>query len=190
VEVSSDIVCALDLPKPAARQGRPVFGLVTRKQNPGEIHWKNVAGLCDRARSLGYQIRNIVLGTGGDRQADIAALAEFRYEHMSTVESDDLLELTREIGSCDVIASMKFHGCVVATLYGVPAITMITTDKFRNLFHSIERPDLIGHHTHASLPDRLGRYMAPIPRLTREYLRENALQGLARLRRRMLDEFG
>ncbi len=189
VSVSADIVCALDLPAPPARQGAPVLGLITRKQMPGEIQWKNVRELCDKARSLGYEIKNIILGTGADRQADIAGLAEFPYENMRTVESEDLWELTREIGACDVIASMKFHGCVVSTLYGVPAIGMITTDKFRNLFRYIERPDLIAHHTHANLPDRLAPFMARIPKLTRRYLREDAMRGLGRLRRRMLGEF-
>jgi len=188
VDVSCDIVCALDLPAPPERQGKPVFGLITRKQMPGEIHWKNVWSLCDRARALGYEIKNIILGTGADRSADIAGLAEFPYEHMRTVESDSLPVLTREIGSCDVIASMKFHGCVVSTLYGVPAIGMITTDKFRNLYNRIERPDLIAHHTHTNLPDRLAPFMARIPKLTRSHLRENAVRGLNRLRRRMLDE--
>jgi polysaccharide pyruvyl transferase WcaK-like protein len=189
VEVSGDIVFALDLPRPPKRRGPPVFGLVTRRQMPGEIHWKNVANLCDRARSLGYDIRNIILGTGADRKADLVGLAEFPYDKMHTVESEDLLELTREIGACDVVASMKFHGCVVSILYGVPSITMITTDKFRNLYRGIERPDLIGHHTHENLPDRLSPFMARIPKLTRQHLRAEAMSGLQRLRRRMLDEF-
>src|SRR4029450_8294821 len=93
VEVSADIVCALDLPAPPERQGAPVFGLVTRKQMPGEIHWKNVRNLCNRARGLGYEIKNIILGTGADRQADIVGLAEFPYENMRTVQSEDLWEL-------------------------------------------------------------------------------------------------
>ncbi len=188
IDVTADIVCALDLPKGLERKEGRVFGLITRKQMPGEIQWKNVRTLCDKARGLGYEIKNIILGTGADRAADIAGLAEFPYEDMRTVESEDLWELTREVGSCDVIASMKFHGCVVSTLYGIPAIGMITTDKFRNLYGSIERPDLIAHHTHANLADRLAPFMARIPRLTRNHLRENAMRGLTRLRRRMLDE--
>lgn len=189
VEVSEDIVCALDLPRPPKRRGGPVFGLVTRRQLPGEIHWQNVVKLCDRARALGYEIKNIILGTGADRAADVAGLAEFQYDQMRTVESEDLLELTQEVGACDVVASMKFHGCVVSMMYGVPAITMITTDKFRNLYNSIERPDLIGHHSHGNLPDRLGTFMARIPKLTRQHLRAGAIAGLQQLRRRVLNEF-
>jgi polysaccharide pyruvyl transferase WcaK-like protein len=156
---------------------------------PGEIHWKNVTALCDKARSLGYEVKNIILGTGGDRTDDLVGLAEFPYPHMRTVQSENLVELTREIGSCDVIASMKFHGCVVSTLYGIPAITTITTDKFRNFFQAIERPELIAHHTHTNLADRLAPFMARIPRLTRDHLRRSAIGGLAELRRAMLDEF-
>ncbi|MBN9539401.1 MAG: hypothetical protein BGN99_20965 [Alphaproteobacteria bacterium 65-37] len=189
VTVTSDMVCALDIPNPPKRQGPPVFGLITRKQMPGEIHWKNVTALCDKARSLGYEVKNIILGTGGDRTDDLVGLAEFPYPHMRTVQSENLVELTREIGSCDVIASMKFHGCVVSTLYGIPAITTITTDKFRNFFQAIERPELIAHHTHTNLADRLAPFMARIPRLTRDHLRRSAIGGLAELRRAMLDEF-
>lgn len=189
ITVTSDIVCALDIPNPSKRQGPPVFGLITRKQMPGEIHWKNIASLCDKARALGYEIKNIILGTGADRADDLAGLAEFPYPHMRTVQSDDLAELTREIGSCDSIASMKFHGCVVSALYGIPAITTITTDKFRNFCQGIERPDLIAHHTHANLADHLAPFMARIPKLTRDHLRRNSTDGLAQLRRSMLDEF-
>jgi polysaccharide pyruvyl transferase WcaK-like protein len=189
VQVSCDMICSLDLPKVSKPSGSRVFGLITRRQAPGEIQWHNVANLCNKAVELGYEIKTIVLGTGPERQSDLEGLSEeFPYEDMRIYESDDLWDLTREIGSCDVIASMKFHGCVVSMMYGIPAIGMITTDKFRNLFNYIERPDLIAHHTHEDLPDRLGHFMASIPHLTRSHLREQAVQGLVRLRHALLGE--
>ena len=42
-----------------------------------------------------------------------------------------------------MLASHKFHGTVVATAYGIPAISMSTTDKNRNLLRRLGRPELV-----------------------------------------------
>lgn len=188
IEVTTDMVCALDLPAGIRHMDGKIFGLISRRQTPGEIKYANIRALCDKARALGYRVKNIVLGTGIDRADDLQGLAEFDYPDMDTVGSENLDDLTREIGGCDVIASMKFHGCVVSLMYGIPAITLITTDKFRNLYRAIERPELVGHHTHANLADRLTPFVPVIPRLTRQFLRRDAQEGLNRLRRKVMDE--
>ena len=95
--------------------------------------------------------------------------------------SESIADLTRAIGECAVVASMKFHGCVVATMYGTPAITLITTDKFRNFYKLIERDELVAHHRHDTLPDRLPKYVTKIPDLTRKDVGNQARQGLSAL---------
>jgi polysaccharide pyruvyl transferase WcaK-like protein len=163
-----------------------IFGLVTRKQKPGSIGWKNVANLCDRAKMLGYRLRLIILGTGPVGEEDREGAKEFEYPGLEVVTSEDVNDLTRAIGECTVLASMKFHGCVVAFMYGVPTIGLITTDKFRNFYKLTERPELLGHHRHTDLDKRLSFYQARIPGSTIRELRGGASAGLERLRAKML----
>lgn len=188
VEYSVDMVFTLDFPVPPRDPKKKVFGLITRKLTPGQTRWDNIAALCDRARGFGYEIRNIVLGTGRIRDDDLEGLKEFDYPDMTLVDPNDLVELTRQIGACDAIASTKFHGCVVAMAYGVPAITLTTTDKFLNLYRLVEREDLISHFIHPDLVERLPKYIAPIPRATRLAMRADATAAMMRLRRAVMNE--
>jgi len=189
VEYSVDMVFSLDFPKPVRKPGgKKVFGLIMRKLTPGQTRWDNVTKLCERARGFGYEIHNIVLGTGQIRDDDLSGLTEWNYEHTTLIDPNDLTRLTAAIAACDVIGSTKFHGCVVATAYGIPAITLTTTDKFINLYKLIDREDLISHFIHDDVAERLPKYMAPIPRTTRLALRSDSTAAMMRLRRAILDE--
>lgn len=185
---SADMVFSLDLPKVEKDPKKKVFGVITRWDNPGTIRWDRITALCDRARSYGYEVHNIILGTGKIRDDDIEALKEWDYSEMITVDPQDLNEMIKAIARCDVLASTKFHGCVVATAYGIPTITMTTTDKFINLFRGIDRPDLISHFLHDDLVTHLSKYMARIPRITVENLRSDADNSMKKLRREILGE--
>jgi polysaccharide pyruvyl transferase WcaK-like protein len=185
VQLTPDIVCALDLPDVERPSKPPIFGLVTRRQKPGSIGWENVRRLCDRAKMLGYRIRHIILGTGPVGIEDIEGAKEFNYDGMEVVHGESIDDLTRAIGECTVLASMKFHGCVVAFMYGVPTIGLITTDKFRNFFKIAERPELLAHHRHTDLDKRLPFHMARIPNSTIRELRGAAEAGLLGLQTAM-----
>ena len=189
-QVTPDIVCALDLPEVTRADGAPIFGLISRKQNPGSIHWKNIHALCARAKSYGYRLRHIVLATGVIGKEDREAVAESALHEAEVFVTESITDLTRAIGECAVVASMKFHGCVVATMYGTPAITLITTDKFRNFYKLIERDELVAHHRHETLPDRLPRYVAKIPDLTRKDIGNRARQGLGALAQLIRKDLG
>lgn len=188
VDYSVDMVFSLDFPKVRRDPKRKRFGLIMRKLMPGETRWDNIGALCDRARSFGYEVRNIVLGTGMIRDDDLYGLKEWDYQYTTLVDPNDLAALTREIGACDAIASTKFHGCVVALAYGIPAITLTTTDKFVNLYRLIQRDDLISHFTHDDVAERLAKYPAVIPDSTRSALRREASNAMAQLRRAVLNE--
>jgi polysaccharide pyruvyl transferase WcaK-like protein len=190
IDYSIDMVFSLDFPRVTRDRDKKVFGLIMRKLTPGQTRWDNITSLCERARSLGYEVRNIVLGTGMIRDDDLEGLKEWGYPNAILVDPADNAALTREIGACDVIASTKFHGCVVAIAYGIPAITLTTTDKFVNLYRLLEREDLISHFIHGDLTERLPKYPAPIPRSTRIAVRNNAAASMMRLRRAVLGEVG
>jgi polysaccharide pyruvyl transferase WcaK-like protein len=188
IDFSADMVFSLDFPQVNRDGKKKVFGLIMRHLSPATIRWDHIAALCDRARSFNYTIHNIVLGTGKIRDDDLVTLKEFDYPHVKLVDPNDLDELTRAIGACDVIASTRFHGCVVATAYGIPAITLTTTDKFLSLYKMMERRDLIGHYIHPDIAERLSKYVAPIPSTTRDMLRDDAAIAMQELRRQILDE--
>lgn len=188
IDHSADMVFSLEFPRIAKDPKKKVFGLITRKLTMNAEQWRNVANLCDRARSLGYTIHNIVLGTGNIRADDLENLKNFTYADMVTVDPNDIGGLTRAIGACDVAASMKFHGCVVATAFGIPCIALATTDKFVSLYKAIERTDLIAHFIHPDLTERLPKYIAPVPSATRAKLRAEAVEAILRLRRQVLNE--
>lgn len=182
VHTFADMVSAIDLPN-HDKQEQKIFTVITREQRPGEINWQNLKALVDRARGFGYHIRNLILATGTTATDDLAILAvegqEMDWEIVTGANND---ELTRLIGESSIIASMKFHGCVVSTMFGIPAITLAKTDKFISWYEMIERIDLIAHHTHSDLPERLPKYPAPIPKTTTMALRNSAMDGLACLR--------
>jgi polysaccharide pyruvyl transferase WcaK-like protein len=188
VDFSADMVFSLDFPRVHRDSNKKVFGLIMRHLSPGATRWDHVTALCDRARSFNYTIHNIVLGIGKIRDDDLVTLKEFDYPHAKLVDPNDLDALTRAIGACDVVASTKFHGCVVAAAYGIPAITLTTTDKFLSLYKIMERRDLIGHYIHPDIAERLPKYIAPIPSTTRDMLRDDAMIAMQELRRQILDE--
>lgn len=188
IDHSADMVFSLELPCVPKDPKKKVFGLITRKLNMNAEQWRNIAALCDRARSFGYTIHNIVLGTEGIRADDLENLKSFTYDSMVTIDPNDIGELTKAIGACHAAASMKFHGCVVATAYGVPCVALATTDKFVSLYKAIDRPDLIAHFIHPDLVERLPKYIAPIPATTRAALRSEAVEAILRLRRQVLNE--
>lgn len=187
VDRSPDIVCALDLPPVTRPTDQPIFGLITRKQKAGEIQWENIRALCDKAKSLGYRLRHIVAATGVIGKEDDGVFEEFDFSDMENIRSENIDDITRAIGECSVVASMKFHGLVVASMFGIPTIGLITTDKFNNFYATMERDDLRAHHRHKDLADRLSRFMAPIPYFTRHAMREKAIGSLQLLAKRVAE---
>lgn len=179
-----DLVCALDLPA-AAQQSSPTFGLVLRQRKGGADDLSRVRALCDRARSLGYAVKHIVLGTGDVGRADLAVANGFRLADEPVVHSEDLNALCVALGSCHAIASMKFHGTVVATMYGVPSITLSSTDKNKNFLRIIDRMDLSSSYSAGDLPDRLPRYPARISAIVRNHLKEESGRTYEKLRQKI-----
>ena len=165
-----------------AKSAEPILTLITRHQTRGEIRWHNVAALCEKAAGLRYRIRNLILGFGTIADDDMAILGAAPEGLWEVVRRHDSAALTAAIAESTVVASMKFHGCIVAAMFGILAIGLITTDKFGNLFRAIERPELIARHTYTDLAERLRKTPVSIPRPTVDKLRSGAEHGLQALR--------
>jgi polysaccharide pyruvyl transferase WcaK-like protein len=181
VRVSTDLVCSLDLPPAEPPAGPPIFGVaVRRRDTPDDL--SQVRRLCQRAISMGYRLRRIVLATGQVREDDLEATAGLGFEDAELISSDDLGEISRAIGECAVFATMKFHGVVVATMYGVPPIAMMPTTKTRNFMAFIGRPELLTHFSAEDLPDHVQAGMPRIAEDVRLRLRNGATEYLHDLR--------
>lgn len=186
VRVAPDLVCAADLPPVTKPDGPPILGIsVRQRETPDDL--RQVRRLGERAIELGYRVRRIVLSTGPTRRADLAATAGLGLDDTELISTDDLDAISRAIGECAVLASMKFHGVVVATMYGVPALGLMPTAKTRRFLDDIGRSELLTSYSAEDLPDRLSRDLAPINRATIDRLRSGAVQALEGLRAEILD---
>ncbi len=161
VDFFPDLVCALDLPS-VEPDPEPTFGVVLRHRRDSEDDFSKVRALCDRAEASGYRIKHIVLGTAAVGANDLIVANRFRKPGEEVVHSEDILDLCSAIGRCHALASMKFHGTVVATMYSVPSISLSLTDKNQNFLKLVGRPELIGGFNAADLPQRFAHVLIPI----------------------------
>ncbi len=181
VRTAPDLVCGLTLPAVERPAGQPIFGVAVRSRSePDDL--TQVRLLCERAMELGYRVRRIVLATGKVRERDLEATERLGLPDTELISSDDLDVISRAIGECTVISSMKFHGVVVATMYGVPAIATMPTTKTRNFLRRIDRLDLLSVYSSPELPTFLQADMAPIAAEMRDQLRADVVAHLGELR--------
>jgi polysaccharide pyruvyl transferase WcaK-like protein len=187
VQAAADLVFALDLPPIERQGGPPIMGINVRWRD-GNDDYRAVRALAARGRDLGYRLRTIVLSTGDVRTRDERAFEELALAgpDVEHIASDELGTLTRAIGGCTMLASHKFHGTVVATAYGIPAISMSTTDKNRNLLRRLGRPELVCAVDDPALPERLVTQPDPPDAAVRAELRRSATEALVELRARLL----
>lgn len=174
VHSDPDIVCALTLPA-ATREPTPTLGIVTRMRIAGgSFDYTELAELARHLQGNGWQVKHIILGTGivGERDAEDAT--NLRVDDLDVVRSEDLDELCRAIGSVTALASTKFHGSVVATMYGVPSVVLVPTSKNRNFMLRIGREDLLAKHNAPDLIDWFQPVPAPITPEQVTMLREGA----------------
>lgn len=187
-----DIVCSLDLPPVEKPKGLPILGIVTRQRRvttPDD--YSRLEELAEHAKRRGFRIRHIILGTGSVGERDLANAPALRVSDKELVHSENLEDLTRAIGECTVLASMKFHGTVVATMYGVPSIVLVPTNKNRNFMARIGRDDLVASHNSDKLLEIFGMNgPEPIAPADVEMLRTRSTAFMEDLRGRLLSETG
>ncbi len=187
VEVRSepDIVCALDLPT-IERQPN-LLGIVTRLRPNREVpdDYSALEQLALELMSRGWSVRHIIAGTGLVGERDLANSVDLHVPGKELVVSEDLDVLTAAIGECAALASMKFHGSVVATMYGVPSLVLVPTSKNVNFMKRIERADLIAHFEADDLLTRFQPTPAPHDEAAVAMLRERATDLMSELATRI-----
>jgi polysaccharide pyruvyl transferase WcaK-like protein len=165
VHVAPDVVCTLNLPPASKPEGAPILGVVTRfRPNLEEADdYTRVAELAAHAQSQGWRVRHLILGTAEVGKRDLANADDLDIPGKEVVYSENLDDLTRAIGECTVLASMKFHGTVVATMYGVPSIVMIPTNKNRNFMKRIGLESLLAKFDSPELIEKFDNRPTPAP---------------------------
>ncbi|GGU27538.1 polysaccharide pyruvyl transferase family protein [Nocardioides albus] len=161
--VAPDMVCSLELPPAEKPEGAPILGVVTRfRPNLDEPDdYSRVEEMAGKAMADGWRVRHLILGTMDVGRRDMANADDLDIPGKEVVYTESLDELTRSIGECTAFASMKFHGSVVATMYGVPSIVMIPTNKNRNFMKRIGLGANVSDFAAADLAERFADRVVP-----------------------------
>jgi polysaccharide pyruvyl transferase WcaK-like protein len=145
-----DLVLALPLPKAQKPKGRPIVGLITRHiKNSGEYR------ILERASTYlaqkGWRVRHIIGGVGphGAKDFENAKLLDFSGKEV--IYTQDLDGISRALGECSLVLSMKLHTTIVAAMYGVPTISVNPVVKARAFMESIG----VGHLAVPSMTNAL-----------------------------------
>lgn len=183
VHSDPDVVCSLTLP-PATKEPVPTLGIVTRLRKPDrQDDYSELEKLARHVQGNGWKVKHIILGTGVVGERDVKDAETLPIEGKEIVYSQDLDVLNRAIGSLTALASMKFHGSVVATMYGVPSVVLIPTSKNRSFMRRIGRDDLLAKFDAPDLVDRFQPAPAPITPEQVAMLREGAQRPIREVQR-------
>lgn len=141
IGVSTDMVFGLDLaqglPPAPASNGAPALALVTRRVKADHESFAGLRELVRAARRDGFFVRLVIAGAGLIGEEDLADALSRGLDCDETVQCPTMEEATAAILSADVVASMKFHGCVVGLAAGKPVFGLLQTNKFENLYRAL-----------------------------------------------------
>ncbi|WP_165816120.1 polysaccharide pyruvyl transferase family protein [Kumtagia ephedrae] len=181
---SPDLVCGLTLPRVHRDPANPILGIVTRHRPGHELEddYSRIEQLGAYAISEGWAVRHIILGSGLIGERDVVNAERVKIPGKSVIHTEDLWEMTRAIGECSALASMKFHGTVVATMYGIPSMVLVPTSKNRNFMRRMGRDDLLSRFDAEDLVDRFRPFPAAIDPDWVTRLRNGAVDMLDKLR--------
>lgn len=177
-----DAVFSLNIPNATQDSKEKVLGVVLRSHASLVGEYQEVRKAVDEAKSIGYKVKVIVAAFGELGAGDLKVSQDFCEPDEEIFYSNDLMELCAEIGKCSLLLSMKFHVVVIGTMYQIPVIQLSSTQKNRNLFRYIQRPDLIGNYRDEMLYRQIPLKPAPIHSLITGKLKRDSRQGYAALK--------
>jgi len=180
VGVSPDIVCGMDFGfAPRTAPPGSVLGLITRKQTDQDF--TQVRLLVERSKRRGYKVKLIIAGNGlvGEEDRADAEAGDLPVDEIILTETIE--QTTSAIVNCDVVASMKFHGCVVGTMAGVPTYGLLKTDKFVNFYRALGIAHMLRDFRSEETPMLLETPSAPMPESLRAGMRDEARASMQML---------
>lgn len=181
-----DPVCSLKLPA-ATKAKEKTLGVVMRSHRSLSEDLSSVRTMIDKAKDMGYVVKHLVLANLQLGQADLEMARSIAKSDEEIITSESLDSLCTSIASCSLLASIKFHGMVVATMYGVPTIAMSVTPKNRNFLRMIERPEMLRGYTDKDLWKNLSYFPAAIPKQVSEWLAIHSTLGYELLRKKLCE---
>lgn len=184
-----DPVCSCELPA-ATPPEEKTLGIVMREHHSLDEDMDPLFELIARGRELGYKIKHIVLASMELGKGDYERALKIRGEHVDEeiVYTESLEEMCEAISSCSFLASIKFHGVIVATMYGIPSIAMSVTPKNKNFLKMIDASHRCHSYRSVGLADKLPEQPEPIDADIVERLRSGSLDGYALLRESLQSE--
>lgn len=187
VETHADLVFNMVMP-PAVTYDRPTVGINLRTHRAGSDPAQLVR-VCETMRERGYDVVNIVLGTGKTRAADLEVAEAFPFRDQIVLESEDVDDLSSYLGGLDVLLSNKFHGTVVATMYGVSSVVLSATTKSKNLYQHLDRQMLLSSNEDPQLLEKVELARMPVSARAVDDLRADAGDAVRRLVDRINEKF-
>lgn len=188
VSTHPDLVCALSLPEAKRPVGAPILGIVTRHiKSPKE--YRLLAEIAEAMIAKGWRVRHIIGGIGAHGEKDLENANELRVEGKETFHSESLDAISRALGECTLVLSMKLHTTLVATMYGVPTICVNPVVKARAFMESIGRGDLAVSPTDRRLVKIIEDGVPEVPMDAVDRLREEAIGFLKSLSHRIWTDY-
>jgi hypothetical protein len=183
-----DLVCALPLPAAIRPDGPPILGLVTRHiKDPKEYVLLEEVGR--RMASQGWRIRHIIGGVIGHGQKDFENAQSLQVSGKETIYSEDLDDISRALGECSLVLSMKLHTTLVATMYRVPTVCVNPVVKARAFMRSIGLESLVLNPTDPRLFELIKAGVPSVAEDQVQRLRTDAVEGLRVLSQNIWDDF-
>jgi polysaccharide pyruvyl transferase WcaK-like protein len=178
VNCEPDIVCAYEhryiVPRDRA------FGLVLRHQG-NDLDRRSVKLILDKVRARGYHPRVLMLATDKTLSDDFQPIQKLDLGDVDIIVRSTIDALTDELLSCDRVASMKFHGCVVAMAHNVPCLSLSQANKFKNFYAELNRSQWLSSLGDAELSNKLDDLLdVPNYHFPQE-IREQSRAGLRKL---------
>lgn len=183
-----DMVCALPLPPATRPDGPPILGLVTRHIK----HPKEYVLAAEAARVLasrGWRVRHVIGGVGRHGAKDLENSRHLEAPGKETFHSENLDDISRALGECSLVLSMKLHTTLVSVMYEVPTICLNPVVKARAFMQAAGCGDLVLAHNDRRLLSLIDEGVPPPPSAHVAKLRQDAGTAMVELGQRIWDDF-
>lgn len=187
VRVHADLAFNLTMP-PAHRYDKPTVGINLRTHR-ADSDPTQLLRVCETMQERGYDVVNLVLGTGRTRAADIEVARKFPFKDQIILESEDTDQLSSWIGGLEFLLSNKFHGTVAATMYGVSSVVLSATTKSRNLYSRLDRRHLLSSNEDPHLLSKAELAQVPVSDMAVRILEAEANAAVRDLQRLIDTDF-
>lgn len=188
VDMHSDMVCALPLPPVKRPEGPPIIGLVTRHiKHPKE--YVLVAEMAQKLSNQGWRVRHIIGGVGNHGNKDLENSRHLRVYGKETFHSEDLDAISRALGECSLVLSMKLHTTLVSVMYGVPTVCVNPVVKAKAFMEAAGCGNLVVAPNNRRLIELVDAGVPPPPPDRVDALRSDASAAMHALAQRLWEDF-